>query len=180
MKQKIRTKKRYRFTPLIMALVMVLTLVIGTIPAMAADDSDISVVWASQGINVTFTAADRAELFTTVGPNSYVETNTAGAFRYTGIPATGITVKDLLEEAGINTNNLEPGRLITFIATDNYTATFTWEQLSEDRYTYTYPSGTGNQDQLKAGVRGEAVPSIISFNQVSASPRNYMGLTYPQ
>ena len=161
---------------------MLLTLTIGAAPAFAADTDPIAIKWAANGIDVTLTHEDRVALDKTVGPFTYVETNTAGTWRYSQTPPTGITVADLLEAAGIDTSTLEPDRIILFRAGDNpnMTAEFTWGQLTEERYTYTYPAGTGNQAQLRQGVKGAQVPSILGFNQGSASPRNFMGLTYPE
>jgi len=179
MKNKSRTKRiRRGFISSLLILAVMMTL--GTIPlALASNDSPIRIVWEAEGIDVTFTVEDREELFETVGPFSYVETNTAGTFRYTQTPASGITVKDLLDGAGINTNALEPNRVISFRARDNVEVSFTWEQLSEERYYYTYPNGTMGYAQQNSGVRGHAVPTIISFNQGSSAPRNFMGITYP-
>lgn len=179
MKSKTSTTKiRRSFISLLLIIAVMMTL--GTIPlALASNDSPISILWEERDIDVTFTVEDRAERFETVGPFSYVETNTAGTFRYSVTPATGITVKDLLEGAGINTSLLEPNRVISFRARDNVEVSFTWEQLSEERYHYTYPIGISGYAQLSAGVRGDPLPAIISFNQGTSAPRNFMGITYP-
>jgi len=158
---------------------MILSLVIGAPIASAGDNDPITVVWAAESINRTFTAADRAALFTTIGTFSYVEINTFGTFRYSQTPPTGIKVEDLLSVAGVDTAALEADRVITFIAQDSMRVNFTWGQLTEERYTYTYPAGTATQDQLKQGVKNGVVPAIISFNQGSSAPRNFMGITYP-
>ncbi|MCL1827869.1 MAG: S-layer homology domain-containing protein [Oscillospiraceae bacterium] len=177
-KTNTRTIRRSTFS-LALALAMLLSIVTMALPAMAANDSDIEVVWTAEGINKIITVTDREEDLTTVGPFTYVETNTAGTFRYTGTPATGITVEDLLGYAGVDTGALESDRVITFVAADSMRVSFTWGQLSEERYTYEYPGGTSGQAQLKQGVEKGAVPAIISFNQGSSAPRNFMGLTYP-
>ena len=177
MKNRVRTQRHRRgVIATVLVLAMMISLSTGLI-ALAADDDDIRIVWEEMDIDVIITAADRAANYTTVGPFTYVETNTAGSFRYTGTPAEGITVSDLLAGAGIDT--LEKNRVITFVASDGNRVSFTWGQLSEPRYHYTYPTDPVGYDILKTGVRGEALPSMISFNQGNSAPRNYMGITYP-
>jgi len=151
-------------------------------PASSVVDSygPITVRWDAQSINRTFTAQDRADLFETVGPYSYAVTNTFGTWREdTGI--TGITVKEFLEKAGINTSDLEANREIIFVGSDTVRTTFTWGNISEPRYHYAYPTApSGSLALFMAGTRGEQVQSIISFNTPENPPRNYLGMTYPE
>jgi len=157
---------------------MILAMMLPIFPlsfAMAAD-GDVRVVWEDGDIDEVITAEDR-ETMQTVGPFDYVDTNTAGSYRLT-TGVEGISIIEFLDYAGVDTDNLEQNRVITFSADDGFTASFTWRQLTEERFVYTYPGGTGGQVQLRTGVRGASVPAILSFN-VSGPPRNYMGLTYP-
>jgi len=175
-------RKRRGFLSLFVALVLLLTMTIGASPVAAADDSDLQVIWEAMDVDVTITHEEREAMDKTIGPYSYVETNTLGAFRYTQTPATGILLSDLLEFAEIDLSTLDPDQIILFRAGDNpnLTASFTWAQLSEERYRYTYPNGTGNQAQLRTGEKDGALPAIIGFNQGGQGPRNFMGLTYPE
>jgi len=148
------------------------------VPALADDTVDITISWPAEGITEVFTHADR-QLMPQVGPYSFVEINTFGTWRMSPTPAVGITIETLLDEAGIDTSALEPTRLIRFVSADGFSAIFTWQELSQPRYSFTYPSGTSGQAQLRYGVIGSQVPAMLAFNQGNAGPRNYIGILFP-
>ena len=174
-------RKGRRFISIAIALVMLLALTLGAAPGMAANNDPVRVVWEAAGIDETITHENRVAMDKTVGPFSYASTNTMGSLtNATGVE--GIKISDLLEYAGINSNTLEPNRIITFVASDNpnFSNSFLWGQLSDTRYHYTYPGGTSNYAAFRAGVRGDEVPAIISFNQGTPSPRIFIGINYPE
>ena len=184
--KKINTRSKWRNA---LSFAIVLTMLFSMyIPVFANDQQDILIRWTSGGTvhESILTHQDRENLHQTVGPFSFVEINTFGSWRMSPIPSVGITIENLLIAGGVDTTQLEPDRLIRLVASGpgfadsaGFNATLTWRELSEERFAYTYPSGTLGQTLLSQGIRGSAVPAMLGFNQGEQGPRNFIGILYP-